>query len=210
MAQTESLDKQPSPIPARPAAPGSHLADPAPLGLAGFAMTTFFLSAVNAGLLGGVDGVVALALFYGGIAQLLAGMWEFVRGNTFGALAFSSYGAFWLSYWYLVVHVLGNLPSGTSPNEVNHAVGLYLLCWTIFTTYMLIASLRVSGAIVAVFLTLALTYLFLTIGAFGALTNMTKVGGWIGLVCAITAWYTSFAGVTNATYKRTVLPTYPL
>jgi succinate-acetate transporter protein len=188
----------------RSVAPG--FADPAPLGLAGFAATTFFLSAVNAGLVpeSVESGVLGLALFYGGIAQLLAGMWEFAKGNTFGALAFSSYGAFWLSFWYL----LGHVPDAPDA-DVSAAIGTYLLVWTIFTCYMFLASMRTSGAVMVVFLLLALTYLFLCIGAYSGATGMTRVGGWLGLATAIAAWYASFAGVFNATAKRAVVPTLP-
>jgi hypothetical protein len=189
-----------------PASVSAGIADPGPLGLAAFAGTTFFLSTVNAGLLPAtVEGVVlGLTLFYGGIAQLLAGMWEFAKGNTFGALAFSSYGAFWLSFWYL----LGHLPNASAA-DLNKALGTYLLVWTIFTAYMFLASIRTSGAIMGVFLVLLLTFLFLTIGRYAASTGMTKVGGWLGLVTAVVAWYASFAGVFNATAKRTVMPTFP-
>ncbi len=189
-----------------PGSVGAGFADPGPLGLAAFAGTTFYLSCVNAGLLPkSVEaGVFGLAIFYGGTAQLLAGMWEFVKGNTFGALAFSSYGAFWLSFWYLVTH----LPKAR-PADVGHAVGTYLLIWTIFTAYMLLASLRTSGAIMAVFLFLTLTFLFLAIGAYGNTLGMTKFGGWLGLITAVLAWYASFAGAFNSTAKRAVLPTFP-
>jgi succinate-acetate transporter protein len=189
-----------------PASVSAGIADPGPLGLAGFAGTTFFLSAVNAGLLPKtVEGAVfGLAIFYGGIAQLLAGMWEFTKGNTFGALAFSSYGAFWLSFWYLVTH----LPKASAA-DLNKAIGTYLLIWTIFTVYMFIASMRTSGAIMAVFLLLALTFLFLCIGAYSGTAGMTKVGGWLGLATAVVAWYASLAGVFNSTAKRAALPTFP-
>jgi hypothetical protein len=189
-----------------PGSVAAGFADPGPLGLAGFAGTTFYLSAVNAGLLPkSVEaGVFGLAIFYGGIAQLLAGMWEFVKGNTFGAVAFSSFGAFWLSFWYLVTH----LPKAPL-SDIGHAVGTYLLIWTIFTAYMLIASIRTSGAVAAVFLFLTLTFLFLAIGAYSASTGMTKFGGWLGLITAVLAWYASFAAVVNATWKRVVLPTFP-
>ena len=189
-----------------PASVSAGFGDPGPLGLAGFAATTFFLSTVNAGLLPKTmeAGVFGLAFFYGGLAQLLAGMWEFVKGNTFGALAFASYGAFWMSFWYLATH----LPTG-SAKDVGHAVGVYLLIWTIFTAYMLAASLRTSGAITAVFLALTLTFLFLTVGAYAANDGMTKVGGWLGLLTAVLAWYASFAGVFNSTAKRAVVPTLP-
>lgn len=185
----------------------SRVADPGPLGLAAFAMTTFFLSVVNAGLVPAsvTGGILSLAFFYGGIAQILAGMWEFIKGNTFGALAFTSYGAFWMSVWYLIDRgVLAGM--GTDEGK---GFGLFLLGWTIFTVYMFIASTRTSGVLIGVFGALALTFLFLTIGAFGASSGMTKVGGYLGLVTAILGWYGSMAGVMNATAKRVVLPVFP-
>lgn len=187
---------------------GADIADPGPLGLAGFAMTTFVLSVFNAGILPHTlePSVLGLALFYGGGAQFFAGMWEFRKGNTFGALAFSSFGAFWLSFWFYVARVAPSLP----PAEAHKATGLFLLGWTIFTAYMTIASLRTSGAIAAVFVALTLTFLFLTIGAFADARGITKVGGYLGLLTALLAWYASFAGVMNSTFKRAVLPTFPL
>jgi succinate-acetate transporter protein len=194
---------------------GARLADPGPLGLAGFAGTTFFLSVVNTNMLGvSVQTVVlGLALFYGGIVQLLAGMWEFVKGNTFGAVAFASFGAFWMSFWYLLNHLPANAPA----KDVYHGVGLYLLVWTIFTAYMTIAAVRTSGAILAVFAALTLTFLALTVGWLSysksdfAANSSTwiHIGGWLGIVTAILAWYASFAAVTNSTFKRVVLPTFP-
>jgi succinate-acetate transporter protein len=186
-------------------------ADPGPLGLAAFAMTTFVLSVFNTNMLPLTlaASVLPLALFYGGGVQLLAGMWEFRRGNTFGALAFSSFGAFWLAYWYYVDHVAGALPAA----DAHKATGLFLLAWAIFTAYMSIASLRTSGAISAVFWVLTVTFVLLTIGAFAtgtAATTMTKAGGWAGLLTAVLAWYASFAGVTNSTFKRTIMPVWPL
>ncbi|MGH8862530.1 MAG: acetate uptake transporter, partial [Jatrophihabitantaceae bacterium] len=165
-----------------PLSAGSGIADPGQLGLAGFALTTFVLSCYNAKLIGTGEGVVlGLALAYGGIAQLLAGMWEFVKGNTFGAVAFSSYGGFWLSFWYLVNH----LPADAKGNDLPHGLGVYLLGWGIFTTYMFIASTRVSGAVMAVFAALALTYFALAIGNFGISEGWTKFGGWLGLITAV-------------------------
>ena len=122
------------------------MADPAGLGLTAFAATTFFLSAVNAGWINAsAEGVVfGLALFYGGLAQLLAGMWEFAKGNTFGAVAFSSYGAFWLSFWYLVAHTDLSKAAPTTPTM---AIGLYLLIWTIITAYLMIAALRTNTVV---------------------------------------------------------------
>ena len=187
---------------------GVTIADPGPLGLAGFAMTTFVLSMFNAKLLGegGEPVVFGLALAYGGLAQLLAGMWEFRTGNTFGAVAFTSYGAFWISFWALVTFFLKDIPKG----DVGHAVGLYLIAWGIFTTYMFVASLRTTGAVALVFFLLAVTFFLLGIGNSGAHTNIVKAGGWVGLATAAAAWYASFAAVTNSTFKRTVLPVFPL
>jgi succinate-acetate transporter protein len=209
-AVTEHASGQRDRAVSTPASVSAGFADPGPLGLAAFAATTFFLSTVNAGLLPATveGGVFGLAFFYGGLAQLLAGMWEFVKGNTFGALAFSSYGAFWLSFWYLATHI-GKDAGDASAADLNNAVGTYLLVWTIFTVYMFVASMRTSGAIMGVFALLALTFLFLTIGKYADSAGWTKVGGWLGLATAVVAWYTSFAGVLNATAKRSVLPTFP-
>jgi uncharacterized protein len=182
------------------------IADPAPLGLAAFALTTFVLSCANANIVNtgaGTLTVLGLALAYGGIAQLLAGMWEFRKGNTFGALAFSSYGAFWISFWWLVSFNAGALAT-------SHVLGVWLLAWTIFTAYMCIASTRTNGVVFAVFLVLTLTFFFLMLGAWGGHSGLTKFGGWLGIITAVLAWYGSFAGVTNFTYKKTVLPVFPM
>src|SRR4051812_8746683 len=183
-------------------------ADPGPLGLAAFALTTFVLSMFNAKLVGsgGEPVVYGLALAYGGLAQLLAGMWEFRTGNTFGAVAFTSYGAFWISFWAFVEFFAKDVPKA----DVGHAVGLYLIAWGIFTTYMFIASLRTTAAIATVFVLLAATFIVLGIGNANDSTDTIKIGGWLGLATAAAAWYASFAGVTNATFKRTVLPVKPL
>lgn len=177
-----------------------------------FALTTFVLSVFNAGLIRTGDGVVlGLALAYGGLAQLAAGMWEFVKGNTFGAVAFASYGGFWISFWWLINH----LPTDAKGNDLHHALGVFLLAWAIFTFYMFIASLRTTGAVAAVLLALTLTYVLLAIGQFtmsaAETTNAAyKAGGWVGLVTAFLAWYASFAAVANFTFKRVVVPTFPL
>jgi uncharacterized protein len=194
-------------------------ADPGPLGLAGFAGTTFVLSLVNAGLVGDkthpggglLPLIAALALAYGGVAQFVAGLWEFRTGNTFGAVAFCSYGAFWISFYFIVQSVAGDAPA-----VVFSGLGLYLWMWGIFTAYMFIASLRTTGAVALVFLLLAITFIVLGIGnsALAGTTNVTngtiKLGGYIGLVTAIVAWYASFAGVINATFGRTIAPVFPL
>lgn len=183
------------------------IADPGPLGLAAFAMTTFVLSCFNASLIDvSLEAVVLpLALFYGGLAQFVAGMWEFKKANTFGALAFTSFGAFWMSFAAFVKFVAPELPADTA----HQAVGLYLLGWTIFTAYMTIASMRVSGAVLGVFAVLTLTFAALTAGEFASSESWTKIGGWLGIITAFVAWYASFAGVTNSTYRRSVIPTWP-
>ena len=183
---------------------GWTVADPAPLGLAGFAMTTFVLSMFNAGLVseGGEPVVLGLALAYGGVAQLLAGMWEFRTGNTFGAVAFTSFGGFWLSFWAYVTFYADSVPEA----DAGHAVGLYLIAWAIFTLYMFVASLRTTAAIATVFALLAITFLLLGIGDAGGNETIGKAGGWVGLATAAAAWYASFAAVTNSTFGRTVLP----
>jgi uncharacterized protein len=180
------------------------IADPAPLGLAAFAGTTMMLSAINAGWVSkaAVPAVLGMALFYGGVAQLLAGMWEFRRNNTFAAAAFSSFAAFWLSFWALNQFYTDKIPAAQAGN----AVGLFLLAWAIFTTYMFIASMRVSVAVAAVFILLAATFWFLAFGEFQTSTNLTKIGGYIGIATAAVAWYAAFAGVVNDTWKRTILP----
>jgi uncharacterized protein len=187
---------------------GAAFADPGPLGLAGFAMTTFVLSAVNVGWLNEktTPVVLGLALFYGGLGQFVAGMWEFVKGNTFGATAFASFGAFWMSYWYLAGHT--DL-SGAKPHDAAHAVGVYLLAWTIFTLYMLVCSIRTNLGIMAVFALLTLTFFFLFLGEYTTTKGLTHVGGALGLVTAVAAWYVSMAGVMNATAKRVILPVFP-
>jgi succinate-acetate transporter protein len=133
-------------------------------------------------------------------------MWEFRTGNTFGAVAFTSYGAFWLSFWALVQFYEKDLAKA----DAGHAVGLYLIAWGIFTAYMFVASLRTSAAVALVFFLLALTFIALGIGNAGGNESIVKLGGWIGLATALAAWYASFAEVTNATFGRTVLPTRPL
>jgi len=181
-------------------------ADPAPLGLAGFAATTFVLSFVNAGLVnaGVVAAVLPLALFYGGLAQLLAGLLEYRRGNTFGTMAFTTYGAFWLAF--VAYERLFAPLAGTAGGS---AVGMFLLMFGIVTAYLAIAALRVSGAVLTVFVLLTLTFLLLAIGNFAASDGIKHVGGYVGILTALAAFYTSAALVINATWKRQVLPTMP-
>jgi uncharacterized protein len=212
-------DLAPAPEPTAGRTAGWAPADPGPLGLAGFAGTTFVLSLVNSGLVGthaapggGLLPLVAgLALAYGGIAQLVAGIWEFRTGNTFGAVAFCSFGAFWVSFYFIVHSVAQNAPS-----EVFSGLGLYLWMWGIFTTYMFFASLRTTGAVSLVFLLLAATFIILGIGnsalagTHNVINNTIKIGGYVGIATAIAAWYASFAAVLNSTFGRVIAPVFPL
>jgi uncharacterized protein len=187
------------------------IADPIPVGIAGFGMTTFALSCVNAGFFGGTAAapmVLGLAFFYGGVVQLLAGMWAFRKGETFAAVAFSSYGGgFWLSYFFLVYYIAPKLPASVSGN----AVGLYLLCWLIFTFYMTIAALRTNAAVLWVFITLTATYLLLVLAQLGVATSsLLPIAGYVGITCGVAAWYVAFAHVVNATFGRDLIPTWPL
>ena len=205
---TEDISQEPATRAAPAPAPVVTIADPAPLGLAAFALTTFVLSMFNAGLVDakGEPIVLGLALAYGGVAQLLAGMWEFRKGNTFGATAFSSYGAFWISFWAYVAFFAGKIPEANRGS----AAGLYLIAWGVFTTYMWVASLRTTAAVNLVFLLLAITFFVLGIGDAIGNDTISKLGGWLGLATAVAAWYASFAGVTNFTFGREVLPVRPL
>jgi succinate-acetate transporter protein len=188
-------------------ASGWSPADPGPLGLGAFAMTTFVLSMFNSNLVNdkGLPVVLGLALAYGGIVQLIAGIWEFRTGNTFGAVAFCSFGAFWISFWALNVFYAKDITG-----NAGHAVGVYLWAWAIFTAYMTVAALRVSAAVLLVFVLLTITFVLLAIGNSGAHESVLHWGGYLGLATAAAAWYASFAAVTNSTFGRTVLPVYPL
>lgn len=187
---------------------GGSVANPAGLGLAGFAITTMMLSLINANIVGGAAEPVmfGMALMFGGVAQLLAGMWEFKAGNTFGATAFTAYGAFWLSFWALVQFYVKSIPAG----EAGSAVGMYLWGWAIFTGMMFIASFKTTRAVNAVFGLLLATFVLLAIGNSGGTTNIIHAGGYVGLVTAAVAVYTATAIVTNDTFGRTVLPVWPL
>jgi hypothetical protein len=203
---------------ARPAPPktDSSIGDPAPLGLAGFGLTTLILMVIDIGWLNGgaTIGVLALAAAYGGLAQFVAGLWAFRRGNTFSGTAFCSFGAFWLSYvlfvWFFGAKIGSTDPSVSTLQVANGFVGLFLLSWGIFTAYMAVASLAASKMVTVVFVLLAITFVLLAIGAWGddaPGAGFTRIGGVVGLLTAIAALYTSFADVTNATWHRVVLPT---
>jgi uncharacterized protein len=197
----------------RSAAPVAGIADPAPLGLAAFALTTFLLSAANAKWMNSATGNAWLgyAFAYGGLGQLLAGMWEFRNRNVFGATAFSTYGGFWigLGLWVLLVAEHAP-PAGMTAAAYGAAtgkdLGWILLAFAIFNTYMLLWSTQVNMAVFMVFLTLELTEIVLFIGFLGANANIVKVGGYIGIITALAAWYASAAGVANGMGGRLTAP----
>jgi succinate-acetate transporter protein len=188
------------------------VADPAPLGLAAFALTTFMLSGHNASFIPDLLWV-GVALFYGGVIQLLAGMWEFRNRNVFGATAFSTYGGFWLSLGiFVVLAETTKFASGLTPTDVPNALAWFLIAFAFFNTYMLLWSSRVSLAVFGVFLTLEVTEIVLAVGFFyeahGHPNNfILHTGGWIGILTAAVAWYTSAALVSAGMNEgRALLP----
>lgn len=201
-APAVSVTAPAAPVTAAPASSHSALADPGALGLGAFALTTFVLSVSNTGIVPSSIAVLGLALFYGGIAQVIAGIWELRNGNTFGATAFTSFGAFWLAFWYLE-STGGNVEAGAA------GMGTFLLAWTIFTLYMTVAAKRTNGSIFIVFVALSITFALLAIGAFTGITAIHQLGGWFGILTALLAWYGSFAVVYNSTAGRAVLPVWP-
>ena len=184
------------------------IADPAPLGLAAFALTTFLLSLVNAGIMPKEAEPVMLgvALAFGGVAQLLAGMWEFRKGNVFGATVFSSYGAFWLSFWAYLTFYADGIPA----EHHGVAAGWYLIAWAIFTVLMLVAALRTTAVLAGLFAVVAVVFVLLALGAFGVGATFTTLGGILGLLAAAMAWYLCLAAVAASTFGRPVLPNPPL
>ena len=176
--------------------PLSGIADPAPLGLAAFATTTFLLSAANANWMGAASGAAFLgyAFAYGGFIQLLAGMWEFRNRNVFGATAFSTYGGFWIGLGLWVLLVAGN-PKLTAL-QLGHDKAWIVLAFAIVNTYLLILSTQLTTAVFLVFLTLEATEILLFAGGFANSTGLVKAGGIVGVITAVVAWYTSAAGIS--------------
>jgi uncharacterized protein len=182
-------------------------ANPAPLGLAGFGLTTVVLSSINAGLLTGdaptlTAVVVPLAFAYGGVGQIIAGVFEYKNGNTFGTLAFTSYGLFW--WWY--AFLLWTAGAGWIKPPAANAVGLTLLMWGVFTLYMWIPTFRLNLCLWSIFLFLWITFFLLAGADLGMGAGWRTAGGWLGLLTGLDALYVSFAEVTNATFSKIVLP----
>lgn len=187
------------------AASGDKLANPAPLGLIGFGLTTVLLSLVNAGILpkAGESVVIPLALAFGGTIQVIAGMMEFRTGNTFGMTAFMSYGAFW--WWFALLLILGS-NHVLALDGAGTTIGTALLLWGVFTMYMWVSTFRLTRALWWIFLTLWIAFYLLGFGALLGLPALSVAGGFAGLLCGGLAMYTSFALVTNSTFGRDVLP----
>ena len=206
-----TTDDAPASVAPASALPG--IADPAPLGLAAFALTTFLLSAINAGWAKNTTGGDwwGYAIAYGGLCQLLAGMWEFRNKNVFGATAFSTYGGFWIGLGLWLLHIA---PSATNPLQINRDLGWILLAFAIFNTYMLLFASQVNMAVFLVFLTLEVTEILLFIGNFSTKTPILPpmtagwmtAGGYVGVITALVAWYTSAAGVINGMKGGVVFP----
>jgi succinate-acetate transporter protein len=213
LSVSEDRTVQPATVPA----PVSTIADPAPLGLAAFALTTFLLSAKNAGWMTHATGSAWLgfAFAYGGLGQLLAGMWEYRRGNVFGATAFGTYGTFWigLALWVELVAnpavaAIAKAPTTAAATvaSLNHDLGWITLAFAIVTLYLLVLTTQVNLAIFLVFLLLEVTFIVLAIGNFDSSTGIVKLGGYLGLVTALVAWYASAAGVAAGMGGRILFP----
>ncbi|KAF2000697.1 hypothetical protein P154DRAFT_522301 [Amniculicola lignicola CBS 123094] len=197
-------------------APKSNFANPAPLGLSAFALTTFVLSLINMGTLDikHPNIVVALAFGYGGLVQLLAGMWEMAVGNTFGATALSSYGGFWISFAIILTpggfNIVATLEKD-SPDPFLNSFGLYLMGWFIFTTILLMCTLRSTVAFFLLFFTLDIAFLLLGIGYLkfdskGPQSGCIKAGGAFGIIAAFLAWYNALAGIADNSNSFFVIP----
>ncbi|KAJ3062850.1 hypothetical protein HDU98_001311 [Podochytrium sp. JEL0797] len=192
--------------------------NPGPLGLCAFALTTFVLSMFNLQAAGITtpNVIVGLALAYGGLAQLCAGMWEFACGNTFGATAFTSYGGFWISFGLIFIPGTGILEAFHDANQLENALGFYLLGWTIFTTIMLIACLKTNRITITLFTSLTATFLLLTISKFVFPVNpntsnlLTKMAGSLGVFTACVAWYSAAGSLINKETSYFALPQFPI
>lgn len=177
-------------------------ANPAPLGLMGFGMTTVLLNLHNAGIFEIGSMILAMGIFYGGLAQVIAGIMEWKKGNTFGTTAFTSYGFFWLSLVALIV-----MPKmGWIEAPGNSAMAAYLLMWGIFTAVMFIATLKLNRALQFVFASLALLFFLLAIGDITGSITIKQIAGYEGIICGFSAIYAALAQVLNEVYGRTVLP----
>jgi succinate-acetate transporter protein len=181
----------------------SILANPAPLGLMAFGVTTVLLNIANAGYYPLNSIILAMGIFYGGLAQVVAGAMEFKKGNTFGMTAFLSYGFFWLSFVFLILLQTMGLATFNSTG-----LAYYLFMWGLFTSLMFIGTLRLNGALMVVFGTLAILFFLLAAGASSGNSSVTNAAGYEGIICGLSAMYASIATLLNEVYKRQVLPLF--
>ncbi len=180
------------------------LANVGALGLGGFALSTFILNIVNAGWVDAktIGIVMPVAMFYGGLAQFMAGMWDVKRGDTFGATCFSSFGAFWMglaTFFFLKLAGVAGFVDVTPAG-----VAIVLIAWGIFTAYATIASLKLPKAVTWVFITLTILFFLLAIGEFVPIVH--TIAGYEGVLCALIAWYASAGILINTTHGKTILP----
>ncbi|KIM38766.1 hypothetical protein M413DRAFT_241636 [Hebeloma cylindrosporum] len=186
---------------------GSRIANPGPAGIFSFASTTFILSMYNVNTRGihAPNVVVGMAVFTGGLLQFMAGMWEFPRGNTFGATALSSYGAFWMSYATILIPSSGILSAYTDPQELENAIGIYLITWFMVTVMLIIPVIRRNVAFVLLLSALALAFLLLACASFSGKTSLTKAGGAVGIITAMIAYYIGVSELLEAEAKPIVV-----
>lgn len=180
------------------------LANPAPLGLMGFGMTTILLNLANVGLFGISSIIVAMGIFYGGMAQIIAGIMEFRKGNTFGTLAFTSYGLFWLSLVFIIISSVER-PAVTPDNT---AWAAYLFIWGLFTLMMFFGTLKTNRALQTIFLSLAILFFLLTAAHF--IPQLQLIAGIEGVFCGFSAFYLSIAEILNEAHKHVILPIGPI
>lgn len=181
--------------------PTNCIANPAPLGLLAFGMTTVLLSLHNLGLFGIESTIIAMGIFYGGIAQILAGIFEFKKGNTFGATAFTSYGLFWLTFVIIQTDII----PGSEPAD-GTSLGAYFIIWGILTLFLFLGTLKGTKALMAVFFTLFILFFVVAAKDLSGITEIAYFAGAIGIVCGGTAMYTAFGEVLNEQHGRTVIP----
>jgi uncharacterized protein len=185
------------------------VANPGPLGLSAFALTAFVLSCVNAGFISAPHIVVGLALFYGGIVQIVAGIWDLRNGNTFGATMFCSFGAFWMAFAAVLMPGFGIEAAYPKAADLHTALAFFLLGWTIYACMMFLATFKTSVALMAAFAMVVLTLVALTIADFGGGHTFTILGGWFGIIAALGAWYLALAGLLVSVKSTFQLPVGP-
>ncbi len=181
-----------------------NTANPAPLGLLGFGMTTVLLNIHNAGFFELNSMIMGMGIFMGGIAQIFAGLQEWKKNNTFGATAFTAYGSFWLSL--VALWLIPKTSFGADYKSSEVAVGWYLFMWGLFTLFMFIGTLRINLTLQVIFLSLTVLFFLLAFSDFTGNASLRVFGGYVGIFCGLSAFYGCVAQVLNEVYGRTVLP----